>query len=206
MHERLNFGLKLSLIGNILFIAFGIVCFIFYLTYSSDSILTSFLCFIAYTIEIGGFAVLAMGDWLMASSMRFRTTLKIAWPFYICLEAVMMILELNSYNIKMYKPYSLPLAIAHSVISGLVCLTFLQLEKDNKKLELRIIICICIMFAGMLGNILGIRVYFSIIINAVAFAILFQSVRTLVKHGDIEIDCHGDRARVAEYKSEFVDD
>ena len=206
MHERLNFGLKLSLIGNILFIAFGIVCFIFYLTYSSTSILTSILCFIAYTIEIGGFAVLAMGDWLMASSMRFRTVLKLAWSFYICLEAVMMILELNSYNIKMYKPYSLPLAIVHSVISGLVCLTFLQLEKDNKKLELRVIICICIMFAGMLGNILGIRVYFSIIINAVAFAILFQSVRTLVKHGDIEIDCHGDRARVAEYKSEFVDD
>ncbi len=157
MHERLNFGLKLSVIGNILFIAFGLVCFIFYLTYS-DSFLTSLLCFLAYAIEIGGFAVLAMGDWFMATAMRFRTTMKAAWSFYIVLEAAMMVLELNSTNIRMYKPYSLPLAIAHSVISGLVCLTFLQLEKDNKKLELRVIICICMIFAGMLGNILGIRV------------------------------------------------
>ena len=206
MHERLNFGLKLSFLGNILFIAFGVICFIFYKTYDPGSFLTSFLSFIAYAVEIAGFALLLMGDWLMVSSMRFRTTLKAAWTFYIFLEAIMMVLELNSYKIEAYKPYSLAVAIAHSVISGFVCLTFLQFEKDNKKLEVKVIICISMMFAGMLGNILGIRVYFSIIVNALAFVIMFQSIRSLVKHGDIEIDCHGDRARVAEYKSTFVDD
>lgn len=206
MHERLNFGLKLSVIGNILFIAFGFICFIFYKSYEPGSIHTSILSFTAYTVEIAGFALLMMGDWLMASSMRFRTILKIAWTFYIFLEAAMMVLELNSYKIEAYKPYSLAVAIAHSVISGFVCLSFMEFERDNKKLEIKIIICISIMFAGMLGNILGIRVYFSIIVNALAFIIMFQSVRSFVEHGDIEIDCHGDRARVAEYKSEFVDD
>ncbi|WP_295086969.1 hypothetical protein [Ruminococcus sp.] len=206
MHERLNFGLKLSFLGNILFIAFGVICFIFYKTYQPGTFLTSFLTFLAYTDEIAGFALLLMGDWLMATSMRFRTILKAAWTFYIILEAVMMVLELNSYKIEAYKPYSLKVAIIHSVISGFVCLSFLQFEKDNKKLESKVILCISMMFAGMLGNILGIRVYFSIIVNALAFVIMFQSIRSLVKHGDIEIDCHGDRARVAEYKSEFVDD
>ena len=206
MHERLNFGFKLSVIGNLLFIAFGLICFIFYKTYTNGSFLTSFLTFMAYTVEIAGFALLAMGDWLMVSSMRFRNILKAAWTFYIFLEAAMMVLELNSYKIEAYKPYSLAVAIAHSVISGFVCLSFLEFEKDNKKLEIKVIICISIMFAGMLGNILGIRVYFSIIVNALAFIIMFQSIRSLVKHGDIEIDCHGDKARVAEYKSTFVDD
>lgn len=206
MHNRLNNGLKFSLIGNILFIAFGIVCFIYFKTFDGNSIISNIIAFIAYTVEISGFALLLFGDWLIATAIRSRGLFKTAWTAYIAIEAVMMVLELNYYNIDFYKPYSLTLAIIHSVISGFICLTFLQLENDNKKLELRVFICILIIFAGMLGNILGIRIYFSIITNAVAFIVMFQSLRSLVKRSDIEIDCHGDRARVAEYKSTFVDD
>ena len=206
MHERLNNGLKLSFIGNILFIAFGLICFIYFKTFRSDSVLSGIISFIAYAVEIGGFALLLFGDWLIATAIRFRNLFKLSWTAYIFIEAIMMVLELNYYKVGFYKPYSLALAIVHSVISGLVCLTFLQLENDNKKLEIRVVICILIIFAGMLGNILGIRVYFGIIANAVAFIVMFQSIRSFLKHGDIEIDCHGDRARVAEYKSTFIDD
>ena len=132
--------------------------------------------------------------------------MKLCLTLYIILEAIMMILELNAFRFEFYEPYSRLLAIVHSVGSGLVCLTFLQLDKDKKKLEIMIIICIGMMFAGMLGNILGIRIYFSILVNAVAYSVLFYSLLRLIRNDEIEVDCHGDRARVAEYKSEFVDD
>ena len=57
------------------------------------------------------------------------------------------------------------------------------------------------MLGGMFGNIMGIRVYFSIMSNAVGFSILFAAIRYLLKREEIEIDCHGDNARVNEYSS-----
>ena len=80
------------------------------------------------------------------------------------------------------------------------------MENDNKKLERLVVLCIAMMFGGMFGNILGIRIYFSIIINAIAFAILFYGMRRLIEREDLNVDCHGDQARVAEYKSTFIDD
>ena len=206
MHERLNNGIKFCLIGNILFLAFSIVCFIFYKTYVEKSALSGILEFLAYALEFSGFAAFIFGDWLISSSVRFRSIMKLCLTLYIILEAVMMFLEINANKFEFYKPYSRLLAIVHSSISGFVCLSFLQLDNDRKKLETLIIVCIAIMFAGMLGNILGIRIYFSILVNAVAYSVLFYSVARLIRNEDIEVDCHGDRATVAEYKSTFVDD
>ncbi len=206
MHERLNSGLKYCMIANLLFVGFCIICLIFYATYNADSVLSNTLEFMAYAVEFSGFALFIWGCWLMATAMRARRMLKICLPLYIILEGAMMILELNSYRISAYKPYSLLLAIIHSVLSGLVCLTFVQLDTDKKKLEASILVCIAIMFGGMLGNILGLRIYFSIMINAIAYSLLFFLILHLIKREDIEVDCHGDKARVAEYKSTFVDE
>ncbi|MBP5378442.1 MAG: hypothetical protein J6Y64_02750 [Ruminococcus sp.] len=206
MHERLNSGIKFCFIGNILFLIFSIVCLIFYKTYESGSALSTVLELLAYAAEFCGFGAFIFGDWLISSSIRFRTIMKVCLTLYIILEASMMILEINAFRFEFYKPYSRLLAITHSAISGFVCLSFLQLDPDKKKLEMMIIICIGMMFAGMLGNILGIRIYFSILVNAVAYAVMFYSIARLIRNEEIEVDCHGDRARVAEYKSEFVDD
>ncbi|SFW30607.1 hypothetical protein [Ruminococcus flavefaciens] len=206
MHERLNSGIKFCIIGNILFLAFSIVCFIFYTTYNAGSLLSAILEYLAYGLEFSGFGAFIFGDWLISSSIRFRGLMKLCLTLYIILEAVMMVLELNAYRFEFYRPYSRALAIFHSAISGFVCLTFLQLDKDKKKLELMVIICIAMMFAGMFGNILGIRIYFSILVNAVAYAVMFYSIARLIRNDEIEVDCHGDRARVAEFKSTIVDD
>lgn len=206
MHERLNGGLRSCLLANLLFIVFCIICLIFYATYKADSFLSNTLEFLAYTAEFSGFAVFIWGDWLISSAVRFRGIMKLAMTLYIILEGVMMILELNSYRLDFYKPFSLLLAIIHSVASGLVCMSFIQLETDNKKLEVSVLVCIAIIFAGMLGNILGLRIYFSIMINAIAYALLFLLILRLIKREEVEIDCHGDRARVAEYRSTFIDD
>lgn len=82
----------------------------------------------------------------------------------------------------------------------------LSFDPYKNKFEVITIICIGIILGGMFGNILGIRIYFSIVVNAVAFAVMFFSIKKLLKNQDIEIDCYGDRARVAEYKSDFFDE
>ncbi len=206
MHERLNGGLKYCMLGNLLFLAFSIICFIYYKTYVDDSALSTVLEVIAYATEFIGFALLIWGDWLVSTAIRFRNLMKLCLTLYIVLEAVMMILELNSDKFDFYKPYSLALAIVHSSASGLACLSFLQLDTDKKKLEIAIIICIGIMFIGMFGNFLGLRIYFSIMINSLAFALMFKAIQLLIAREEIEVDCHGDKARVAEYKSTFIDD
>ena len=206
MHERLNNGFKYCFIANILFFLFSLVCLYYYKTYISTSVFSKTLEIIAYTMEIGGFCLFLWGNWLISTAMRFRNMMKIFITVYILVEALMMVLELNSYRLEFYSPYSLLLAMVHSAFSGRTCLTFLQLDPDKKKLELFTIISIAIMFCGMLGNIIGLRIYFSIMINSIAFALMFFAVRRLIIREDIEVDCHGDKARVAEFTSSIVDD
>lgn len=206
MREKFKFSIKLSMIGNIFFIGFGLICTIFHVTYSSGSVLSKILEILAYMVEISGFATLIFADYLMISTARDRGLMKIGFSAYIILEALMMVFELNSYRLSFYKPYSLGLAIAHTVVSALVCLAFLELEVDNKKLEPVIIISSGMIFAGMLGNIMGIRIYFSIIVNAVAFTFMFYMIKRLLENQDLEVDCHGDRATVTEYSNTFFKD
>ena len=135
-----------------------------------------------------------------------RDWLKIAFSVYIVEEAVMMIIELNSYRLDFYKPYSLALAIIHSVFSAVVCFSFLSLDPDKKQFEVIVIICIGIILGGMLGNVMGIRIYFSIFTNSIAFTILFGSIKFMLKRETIEIDCYGDKATVTTYRSTFFEE
>lgn len=206
MHKKLNTGLNLGLIGNALFIAFSAVCFVYYLIYDPEKKISKFLEITAYVCEFSGFGVLILSDILIIKTARMRDWLKIAFSVYIVTEAVMMTLELNSYRIEFYKPYSLLLAILHSIFSASVCFSFLTLDPDKKAYEIVTIICIGIILGGMLGNVMGIRIYFSIFTNAIAFTLLFGAIKFMLKRETIEIDCYGDRARVAEYKSTFFEE
>lgn len=206
MHKKLNIGLNLGLAGNVLFIVFSAVCYVYYLIFDPESSFVKFLEITAYICEFSGFSALIASDILISKTARMRNWLKICFSVYIVTEAVMMTLELNSYRLEFYEPYSLLLAIVHSVFSAGVCFAFLTLDPDKKSYEIVIIICIGIMLGGMLGNIMGIRIYFSIFTNSVAFTLLFASVKYLLKREVIEIDCYGDKARVAEYKSTFFEE
>ncbi|MDE5764998.1 MAG: hypothetical protein K2N49_02315 [Ruminococcus sp.] len=194
MHEKLTKGIFFGLVGNILFIAFGLLCLLYYYTYEYGSIFTRIMEVLAYSTEIMGFGLLAYADYLLITSIRLRRLLKVSFSAYILLEAVMMILELNAYKIEFYKPYSLPLAIIHAVISAAACFAFLQLDPHNVKWEFAVGSCITLILAGMLGNILGIRIYFSIILSALGFTVLFGTLKFFHDRQQIEIDCYGDRA------------
>lgn len=205
MHKKLSRGLVLGFVANLLFICFGGISYVFYKTYMEGTAYSKSLEIFAYIVEITGFAAAVYSDVLLWITMRMRKTLKIMYTLYIVLEAVLMYFELNvDYHYGHYRPFSLVLAIAHAVVSALVCFSFLQLDPDRTALEVVIIICSGIILGGMMGNFLGIRIYFSIITNAVSFAIMFYMVKRLLDRQEIEIDCHGDRARVAEYNGNEV--
>lgn len=200
MHKKLSRGLTFGFIANLLFICFGFISYIFYKTYMQGTAYSKGMEIFAYIVEIAGFAAAVYSDVLLCITMRMRKTLKIMYTLYIVLEAVMMYLELNvDYHYGHYRPFSLAMAIAHAVVSAVVCFAFLQLDPDRVALEVVIIICSGIILGGMMGNFLGIRIYFSIITNAVSFSIMFYMIKRLLDREEIEIDCHGDRARVAEY-------
>ncbi len=205
MHEKLTRGLQLGFIGNLLFIIFGLICAVYYATFDGESIHSQVLEAVAYFTECMGFVLLVIADVLMITSMRARKIMKILFSLYIALEVTMMILELNFGGWEFYRPYSLALAIVHSVVSAAVCFSFLQLDAKKTKLELAVIICVAIILFGMFGNIMGIRVYFSIAFNAVSFSVLFFMILRLLKIEEIEIDCFGDKEREQGFKSTFFD-
>ena len=206
MRERLNSGIFFGLLGNILFIAFAFICMIYYKTYDGSSVHSKILEGLDYLTEVLGFFALAYADYLIITSARLRYRMKWAFSIYSIFEAVMMILELNSFYFDFYEPYSLSLAVFHSLVSAAVCFTFIEMEPENKKYEILLIGCIGIIFCGMLGYVLHIRIYFGILVNAFAFALLFAGIRYLTKRGEMEIDVYGDRATVNEYSSEFFKD
>ncbi len=206
MHERLNNGIYFGLIGNLLFLGFALVCMIYHITYDPESVITEIIGAIAYITEFSGFFIMMFSAYLIWYSVRDRNLMKLSYFAYILFEAVMMFLEINSYKFKSYEPYSFSLAIFHAIVSAAVCFAFLQFDKENKKFEHLIIICVAVILIGMFGKIVGIRIYFSILINAIAFTVLFGGIRYLMQRGEIEIDCHGDNANPVEYKSDFFKD
>lgn len=207
-HEKLTKGIMFGLIGNLLFVAFGIVGLFYYYTYHAGSVFSKIIEVLAYCIEFMGFGLLIYADWLLIKSIRLRRLLKFSFSAYIALEAVMMILELNSYKIEVYEPFSLALAMSHAVASGLACFAFLQLDPDNVRWEVAVGACFTLILTGMLGNLFGERIYFSILTNAVGFAVLFGAMKFFRDREEIEIDCYGDRANEAVFSSStlFTDD
>ena len=207
MHKKLSLGLWLGLFGNLLFVLFALLCFWFYSIYDPDSLFVNLLEKAAYITLYSGFICLAGAEVLLWRTMRMRIWLKIGFALYIIMEAFMMYCELNSYEVmSFYEPYSLKLAIVHSMLSAIVCFLFVYLDPYKTPYEVMIILCIGIILGGMFGNLIGIRVYFSILVNAIAYSMLFAGIRIMIKREIIEIDCYGDRARVAEYRSVFFEE
>lgn len=207
MHKKLSLALTLGLIGNALFILFALLAYTYYRVYDPDSKSVVILEHITYTSLMSGFFCLAASALLLWITLRMRTVLKAGFSIYIIMEAVLMYLELNSFRyMSFYEPYSLKLAIAHSILSAAVCFLFVYLDPYKMPFEIMIILCIGLILGGMFGNIMGIRIYFSILVNAISFAILFFGIKVMIKREIIEIDCYGDIARVAEYRSVFFEE
>ena len=205
MNPKLPKCFTFGLIGNIFFIIFSLVCLYYYDFFGSKGIIIYTIEAIAYANEALGFIFMILTVILLSRTVRQRHLMKISFSAYIIMELLLMIMELNSYRISFYAPYSIGLAIAHSVISAVVCFTFLSLDPKRTALEIVIVITAGIILFGMFGMVFHLRIYFSILMNAFAYIFMFSALKYLLSQQKIEIDCYGDKARVNQYKSTFFD-
>ena len=207
MHKRLNIGLDLGLAGNVLFLIFAVLTYVYYRLFNAGSSAVDALEKIEYVLLFLGFGSFAVSALLITMAVRMRTRFKAALWLYIVMEAVIMYCELNSYDVRsFYHAYSMWLAIIHAVISSAACFAFIELDPYKKPFEILIIVCVGVILVGMMGTVFNVRVYFSVIMNALSFTVLFSGIKYMMSHEIIEIDCHGDSARVAEYRGFFEGD
>lgn len=209
MQAKLSRALTLGIIGNGLFVLFLLVSLLYRKMFLSDipGGLVKMVEVLAYFIEVAGFAALVIADYFICSAVRMRRTTKIAFSLYLVMEAFIMFCELNGYTVKdFYDPYALWLYIVHVLASAAVCFTFVYFDPYKSKFELLVIGCVVIMLAGLFGSYMGVRIYFSVIANAISFIVMFSGMKIMLKREIIEIDCHGDRAREVRYKSGFFEE
>ena len=207
MHKKLSLGLYAAFAGNLLFVLFAVLAYWYYKIYDPSSGFVKFLEKATYTTLFLGFISLVASEVLFCMTLRMRRLLKSVYGLYIVMEAVMMYLELNSARYRrFYEPYSFKLAVIHSLLSAVVCFIFVYLDPYKVNFEVVIIVCIGLIMGGMFGNLMGIRIYFSILVNAIAYSLMFGAIIYMLKKEIIEIDCYGDSARVAEYKSVFFEE
>ena len=207
MHKKLSLGLYAAFAGNLLFVLFAVLAYWYYKIYDPSSGFVKFLEKATYTTLFLGFISLVASEVLFCMTLRMRRLLKSVYGVYIVMEAVMMYLALNSARYRrFYEPYSFKLAVIHSLLSAVVCFIFVYLDPYKVNFEVVIIVCIGLIMGGMFGNLMGIRIYFSILVNAIAYSLMFGAIIYMLKKEIIEIDCYGDSARVAEYKSVFFEE
>lgn len=209
MQAKLSRALTLGIIGNGLFVLFLMISLFYHHIFNTDvpELIKKFIEVIAYFVEVGGFTVLVIADYFICSAVRMRKAPKIAFSLYLVMEAFLMFCELNGLTVQsFYAPYSLALYILHILASSAVCFTFVYFDPYKKPLELLVIGCVFIILLGLIGNYMDKRIYFSIIVNAISFIVMFAGMKIMIKREMIEIDCHGDRAREVRYKSGFFED
>ncbi len=209
MQAKLSRAVTLGIIGNGHFILFLLVSLLYNRLFTSDinSGLLKLIEVTAYIIEVSGFAVLVMADYFICSAVKMRKLPKVTFSLYLAMEAFFMFCELNGYLVRsFYAPYSLGLYIIHVLASAAVCFTFVYFDPYKSKFEFLVIGSIIIILAGLFGNYMGIRIYFSIIANALAYIVLFTGMKIMLKREIIEIECHGERTNEVKYKSGFFEE
>lgn len=196
----------LGLLANISFVVFIIICMIYY-AYNRR---TGEICYVvdavAYIVEAIGFILMFVSIFGQINILRERKLYKISMAVYWIIELSIMIFDFNLLDTdEFYNPTSKVLIIGHCVFSVLVCLTSLTLDLRKTCLEVCTGVAAVIIMLGMVSIIYDVRLYASVLINAIAYIFLNAAILEMLRRESIEIDCHGDKARVAEFSSSFFD-
>lgn len=198
--------MKMGRTGNILFVVFIVVCLIYYYSFASKTALAIPFEVIAYGIELMGFAFFSIGVIWLDKLVRARGVMKVLLLVYICIEVILMLLEFQFIFPNTYNGLSLGLTICHSIFSAGVAFSLLSLDPSNKKMEVFVIITCTMMLAGMFFGIAGYRVYASILVNAFAYIFFFSAMLHQLHLDELDIDCYGDKAKVATFDSTMFAD
>lgn len=206
MHPKLKRCFHFGQYANILFLVFAFVSVLYYWLIKRYNFEVVALEIAAYTIETGGFVLMLLSLINFWKIVRHRYIMKAAMLIYLITEIIIMIIDFNAERLEFYQSNSMALNIGHSIFSAAICFTYLALEPKNTALEVSIVVTITIILCGMFGTIFKMNVYLSLFANSIAYVVFFSILRFLHSQERIMIDCHGDRARVSEYKSSFFDE
>ena len=206
MHPRLKRCFEFGQLANIFFLLFAFCAYVYYWSISRHGVVLVPLEIAAYTIEVVGFIFMALSLLNFHKIVRHRYIMKTAMLIYLITEAVIMVLDFNADKISWYHSGSVALNIGHAIFSGLICFTYLALEPKNTALEIALIIAEVIILAGMFGIVFGAHVYVTLFTNSIAYVVFFGIMRFLLAQERIMIDCHGDRAREAKFRSDLFDE
>ncbi len=206
MHPKLKKCFQFGQYANILFLLFAVVSTLYYWLIKRYNLELVGLEVTAYTIEVGGFALMLFSLLNFWKIVRHRYIMKAAMLLYLIVEVVIMILDFNADRLPFYQSNSVLLNIGHSIFSAAICFTYLALEPKNTALEVSIVIAVTIILAGMFGTIFQLNVYISLFANSIAYVFFFSYLRFLHSQERIMIDCYGDRAREQKFKSSFFDE
>lgn len=200
--------MKMGRLGNILFVAFIIVCLIYYYSLAKYGHFVIPFEIVAYALEACGFAFFTVAVIWLDKLVRARTWMKVLMPTYITVEAFLMLLEFDFVPVvgKYYNGLSIGLIIAHALFSAVIAFSLIQLDPQNKKMQIVVAITVSITLAGMLPGIAGYRIYAGILINAFAYIVFFSIMKRLVETEELEIDCYGDKARVTNFSTTMFTD
>ena len=202
--------MKLGLIANVLFVVFIIICLIYYYSLARKGNYVIPFETVAYTTEMLGFALFILAVVRTNRLVRARGLMKVMLPVYIGVEVLLMLLEFDLFPyvfpFTLYNGLSLWLIIAHVLFSALASLTLLQMEPGNKRVQVVVGITCGVILAGMLTAASGSRVYASVLINAFAYIFFFAAMRQLLCLEEVEVDCHGDRAKETSFSTTMFTD
>lgn len=206
MHPKLKRCFSCGQYANILFLLFAFCASVYYWSIRRHDLELVPLEITAYTVETAGFIFMLFSILNFYKIVRHRYIMKTAMMLYLITEVVIMILDFNADKFEFFQSGSMALNIGHSIFSGAILFTYLALEPKNTSLEWAIVISEIIILAGMFGVVFHLHVYATLFANSIAYVVFFSIMRFLVSQERIMIDCHGDRARVAKYRSDFFDD
>ena len=198
--------MKLGFIGNLLFVVFIVICLIYYYSLAKFGKFVIPYEVVAYTVEVMGFMLFILSVIWMDKLMRARTLLKILLPVYICIEVLLMLLEFDLLPFIPYNGLSLALIVTHAIGSAAAAFSLIQLEPQNKRVQIIVAVTVCICLAGMLPGIAGLRVYSSVLINAFAYIFFFLTMHRQLVSEEVTVDCHGDRAKVTSFSTTMFSD
>ena len=197
---------KIGLIANIMFVIFIIVTMIYYAYYRRTGNIVVPVEVIAYSIEVGGFLMMLVSVVGYGVKLRFRHFLKVCMAIYFVVEFVIMICDFNLIDVEdFYTPASKILIIGHCVFSAIVVMSYLQLEPNKTCIQIAVTISAVLMMLGTFAIVLGVRVYASVLVNSFAYIILYSLILVFHSREMIDVDCHGDVAKVYEDDGFFED-
>ncbi len=198
--------MKLGFIANLLFVIFIVICLIYYYSLAKFGKFVIPFEVVAYTVEVMGFMLFILSVIWMDKLMRARTLLKILLPVYISIEVLLMLLEFELLPFIPYNGLSLALIITHAIGSAAVAFSLIQLDPQNRRVQLIVAVTVSICLAGMLPGIAGLRVYSSVLINAFAYIFFFLTMHRQLVNEEVDVDCHGDRAKVTSFSTTMFTD